>query len=102
MVGGKKTRGHYCFISEQFAHVTLSTIPGNRFQSPMTLVPLSPPHSSQMDLYDQRAPQARRYPPSVSSSPQKDVQPKVRVLAEPVLVCVSFPDRVKTKPSRPH
>uniref|UniRef100_A0A672Z093 UBA domain-containing protein n=1 Tax=Sphaeramia orbicularis TaxID=375764 RepID=A0A672Z093_9TELE len=33
-------------------------------------------NSSQMDLYDQRAPQTRRYPPSVSSSPQKDMQPK--------------------------
>ncbi|XP_061903572.1 ubiquitin-associated protein 2-like isoform X21 [Entelurus aequoreus] len=32
--------------------------------------------SSQMELYDQRAPQTRRYPPSVSSSPQKDMQPK--------------------------
>uniref|UniRef100_A0A8C4FFJ8 Ubiquitin associated protein 2-like n=1 Tax=Dicentrarchus labrax TaxID=13489 RepID=A0A8C4FFJ8_DICLA len=32
--------------------------------------------SSQMDLYDQRASQTRRYPPSVSSSPQKDMQPK--------------------------
>uniref|UniRef100_A0A8C4FEF4 Ubiquitin associated protein 2-like n=1 Tax=Dicentrarchus labrax TaxID=13489 RepID=A0A8C4FEF4_DICLA len=35
-------------------------------------------NSSQMDLYDQRASQTRRYPPSVSSSPQKDMQPKVR------------------------
>lgn len=35
-------------------------------------------HCSQMDLYDQRPPQTRRYPPSVSSSPQKDVQPKVK------------------------
>lgn len=34
--------------------------------------------TSQMDLYDQRASQTRRYPPSVSSSPQKDMQPKVR------------------------
>uniref|UniRef100_A0A7N9ALD5 Ubiquitin associated protein 2-like n=1 Tax=Mastacembelus armatus TaxID=205130 RepID=A0A7N9ALD5_9TELE len=34
-------------------------------------------NSSQMDLYDQRASQTRRYPPSVSSSPQKDMQPKV-------------------------
>ncbi|XP_051245465.1 ubiquitin-associated protein 2-like isoform X7 [Dicentrarchus labrax] len=33
-------------------------------------------NSSQMDLYDQRASQTRRYPPSVSSSPQKDMQPK--------------------------
>ncbi|XP_061753459.1 ubiquitin-associated protein 2-like isoform X10 [Nerophis ophidion] len=33
-------------------------------------------NSSQMELYDQRAPQTRRYPPSVSSSPQKDMQHK--------------------------
>ncbi|XP_034401655.1 ubiquitin-associated protein 2-like isoform X3 [Cyclopterus lumpus] len=32
--------------------------------------------SSQMDMYDQRASQNRRYPPSASSSPQKDMQPK--------------------------
>uniref|UniRef100_A0A8C7WQB5 Ubiquitin associated protein 2-like n=1 Tax=Oryzias sinensis TaxID=183150 RepID=A0A8C7WQB5_9TELE len=32
--------------------------------------------SNQMDMYDQRAAQTRRYPPSVSSSPQKDMQPK--------------------------
>ncbi|XP_051519628.1 ubiquitin-associated protein 2-like isoform X2 [Myxocyprinus asiaticus] len=31
---------------------------------------------SQMELYEQRASQTRRYPPSVSSSPQKDIQPK--------------------------
>ncbi|XP_051527707.1 ubiquitin-associated protein 2-like isoform X2 [Myxocyprinus asiaticus] len=31
---------------------------------------------SQMELYEQRASQTRRYPPSVSSSPQKDMQPK--------------------------
>lgn len=36
------------------------------------------PNPSQMDLYEQRASQTRRYPPSVSSSPQKDMQPKVR------------------------
>uniref|UniRef100_A0A8C5DGW4 UBA domain-containing protein n=1 Tax=Gouania willdenowi TaxID=441366 RepID=A0A8C5DGW4_GOUWI len=34
------------------------------------------PNSSQMDMYDQRAQQTRRYPPSVGSSPQKDMQPK--------------------------
>ncbi|XP_019723313.1 ubiquitin-associated protein 2-like isoform X7 [Hippocampus comes] len=33
-------------------------------------------NSSQMDMYEQRASQTRRYPPSVSSSPQKDMQPK--------------------------
>uniref|UniRef100_A0A671VZC8 Ubiquitin associated protein 2-like n=1 Tax=Sparus aurata TaxID=8175 RepID=A0A671VZC8_SPAAU len=38
-------------------------------------------NSSQMDLYDQRATQTRRYPPSVSSSPQKDMQPKVKTKA---------------------
>lgn len=34
--------------------------------------------ATQMELYEQRASQTRRYPPSVSSSPQKDLQPKVR------------------------
>uniref|UniRef100_A0A8D3EE08 Ubiquitin associated protein 2-like n=1 Tax=Scophthalmus maximus TaxID=52904 RepID=A0A8D3EE08_SCOMX len=43
-------------------------------------------NSSQVDLYDQRAPQTRRYPPSVSSSPQKEMQPKVR----PNLTCVHY------------
>uniref|UniRef100_A0A096MFE3 Ubiquitin associated protein 2-like n=1 Tax=Poecilia formosa TaxID=48698 RepID=A0A096MFE3_POEFO len=33
-------------------------------------------NAGQMEMYDQRAPQTRRYPPSVSSSPQKDLQPK--------------------------
>ncbi|KAM9434472.1 ubiquitin-associated protein 2-like isoform 2-T3 [Clarias gariepinus] len=33
-------------------------------------------NASQMELYEQRASQTRRYPPSVSSSPQKDLQPK--------------------------
>ncbi|XP_074470201.1 ubiquitin-associated protein 2-like isoform X10 [Sebastes fasciatus] len=32
--------------------------------------------NSQMDMYDQRASQNRRYPHSLSSSPQKDMQPK--------------------------
>uniref|UniRef100_A0A8C5G1A1 UBA domain-containing protein n=1 Tax=Gouania willdenowi TaxID=441366 RepID=A0A8C5G1A1_GOUWI len=38
------------------------------------------PNSSQMDMYDQRAQQTRRYPPSVGSSPQKDMQPKVKII----------------------
>ncbi|KAK3525146.1 hypothetical protein QTP86_019529 [Hemibagrus guttatus] len=33
-------------------------------------------NTTQMELYEQRASQTRRYPPSVSSSPQKDLQPK--------------------------
>uniref|UniRef100_A0A4W4EPM7 UBA domain-containing protein n=1 Tax=Electrophorus electricus TaxID=8005 RepID=A0A4W4EPM7_ELEEL len=36
------------------------------------------PNPTQMELYDQRGGQTRRYPPSVSSSPQKDIQPKVK------------------------
>ncbi|XP_076865764.1 ubiquitin-associated protein 2-like isoform X3 [Brachyhypopomus gauderio] len=34
------------------------------------------PNPTQMELYEQRGGQTRRYPPSVSSSPQKDMQPK--------------------------
>uniref|UniRef100_A0A3B3VEH1 Ubiquitin associated protein 2-like n=1 Tax=Poecilia latipinna TaxID=48699 RepID=A0A3B3VEH1_9TELE len=37
-------------------------------------------NAGQMEMYDQRAPQTRRYPPSVSSSPQKDLQPKYILL----------------------
>ncbi|XP_060760933.1 LOW QUALITY PROTEIN: ubiquitin-associated protein 2-like [Neoarius graeffei] len=33
-------------------------------------------NATPMELYEQRASQTRRYPPSVSSSPQKDLQPK--------------------------
>uniref|UniRef100_A0A8C3A022 Ubiquitin associated protein 2-like n=1 Tax=Cyclopterus lumpus TaxID=8103 RepID=A0A8C3A022_CYCLU len=44
-------------------------------------------NSSQMDMYDQRASQNRRYPPSASSSPQKDMQPKVW----PKNICSRFP-----------
>jgi len=36
------------------------------------------PSPGQMEMYEQRAAQTRRYPASVSSSPQKDLQPKVR------------------------
>uniref|UniRef100_H3DJL6 Ubiquitin associated protein 2-like n=1 Tax=Tetraodon nigroviridis TaxID=99883 RepID=H3DJL6_TETNG len=52
-----------------------TTTPANQVQSSLYTSPtLSNP--AQMDLYDQRPPQTRRYPPSVSSSPQKDMQPK--------------------------
>ncbi|XP_069372831.1 ubiquitin-associated protein 2-like isoform X8 [Paralichthys olivaceus] len=50
---------------------TPSTTQANQVQNSLYTSP-----SSQMDLYDQRAPQTRRYPPSVSSSPQKDMQSK--------------------------
>ncbi|XP_068431238.1 ubiquitin-associated protein 2-like isoform X3 [Clinocottus analis] len=48
-----------------------TSTPANQVQNSLYTSP-----SSQMDLYDQRASQNRRYPPSVSSSPQKDMQSK--------------------------
>uniref|UniRef100_A0A8C1A740 Ubiquitin associated protein 2-like n=1 Tax=Cyprinus carpio carpio TaxID=630221 RepID=A0A8C1A740_CYPCA len=60
-----------------------TTTPGNQGQNSLYTSPsneqataLSNP--SQMELYEPRASQTRRYPPSVSSSPQKDIQSKVR------------------------
>ncbi|KAA0710106.1 Ubiquitin-associated protein 2-like [Triplophysa tibetana] len=60
-----------------------TTTPGNQGQNSLytsasneSASALSNP--SQMDLYEQRASQTRRYPPSVSSSPQKDMQTKAR------------------------
>ncbi|XP_057211562.1 ubiquitin-associated protein 2-like isoform X2 [Triplophysa rosa] len=58
-----------------------TTTPGNQGQNILytsasneSASALSNP--SQMELYEQRASQTRRYPPSVSSSPQKDMQTK--------------------------
>ncbi|KAF7670084.1 hypothetical protein LDENG_00056610 [Lucifuga dentata] len=67
-------------LSEYDSTPTTST-PANQVQNSLYTSPSSEsasalPNSGQMDLYDQRASQARRYPPSVSSSPQKDPQPK--------------------------
>uniref|UniRef100_A0A8C2KYW1 Ubiquitin associated protein 2-like n=1 Tax=Cyprinus carpio TaxID=7962 RepID=A0A8C2KYW1_CYPCA len=60
-----------------------TTTPGNQGQNSLytsasneQATALSNP--SQMELYEPRASQTRRYPPSVSSSPQKDIQSKVR------------------------
>ncbi|XP_057684005.1 ubiquitin-associated protein 2-like isoform X5 [Corythoichthys intestinalis] len=58
-----------------------NTTPANPMQNSLYSTPNSEStpalsNSSQMELYEQRAPQTRRYPPSVSSSPQKDLQPK--------------------------
>ncbi|XP_055013655.1 ubiquitin-associated protein 2-like isoform X6 [Boleophthalmus pectinirostris] len=58
-----------------------TTTPANQVQNSLYTSPNSESNaalsnSSQMDMYDQRPPQSRRYPPSVSSSPQKDMQPK--------------------------
>ncbi|XP_050992022.1 ubiquitin-associated protein 2-like isoform X4 [Labeo rohita] len=58
-----------------------TTTPGNQGQNSLytsasneQATALSNP--SQMELYEPRASQTRRYPPSVSSSPQKDIQSK--------------------------
>ncbi|XP_069033203.1 ubiquitin-associated protein 2-like isoform X2 [Embiotoca jacksoni] len=58
-------------VLPEYESAPTTTTPGNQVQNSLYTTP-----SSQMDLYDQRASQTRRYPPSVSSSPQKDMQPK--------------------------
>ncbi|XP_040910121.1 ubiquitin-associated protein 2-like isoform X2 [Toxotes jaculatrix] len=58
-------------VLPEYESTPSTTTPANQVQNSLYTSP-----SSQMDLYDQRAPQTRRYPPSVSSSPQKDMQPK--------------------------
>lgn len=58
-------------VLPEYESAPTTATPANQVQNSLYTSP-----SSQMDLYDQRAPQTRRYPPSVSSSPQKDMQPK--------------------------
>ncbi|XP_033492556.1 ubiquitin-associated protein 2-like isoform X2 [Epinephelus lanceolatus] len=58
-------------VLSEYESTPTTTTPANQVQNSLYTSP-----SSQMDLYDQRASQTRRYPPSVSSSPQKDMQPK--------------------------
>ncbi|KAM9838628.1 ubiquitin-associated protein 2-like isoform 2-T3 [Aulostomus maculatus] len=58
-------------VLPEYESAPSTTTPVNQVQNSLYTSP-----SSQMDLYDQRASQTRRYPPSVSSSPQKDMQPK--------------------------
>uniref|UniRef100_A0A8C6SJ27 Ubiquitin associated protein 2-like n=1 Tax=Neogobius melanostomus TaxID=47308 RepID=A0A8C6SJ27_9GOBI len=67
------------------------TTPANQVQNSLYTSPNSESNaalsnSNQMDMYDQRPPQSRRYPPSVSSSPQKDMQPKKPVSSPSFLV----------------
>uniref|UniRef100_A0AAR2L617 Ubiquitin associated protein 2-like n=1 Tax=Pygocentrus nattereri TaxID=42514 RepID=A0AAR2L617_PYGNA len=65
-----------------------TTLPGNPAQNSVCQTPaLSTP--TQMELYEQRTSQTRRYPPSVSSSPQKDMQPKVRLFYVSMLILYS-------------
>ncbi|XP_040910118.1 ubiquitin-associated protein 2-like isoform X1 [Toxotes jaculatrix] len=68
-------------VLPEYESTPSTTTPANQVQNSLYTSPSSEStpalsNSSQMDLYDQRAPQTRRYPPSVSSSPQKDMQPK--------------------------
>ncbi|KAL6099633.1 ubap2l [Pungitius sinensis] len=68
-------------VLPDYESAPVTTTPSSQVQNSLYTSPgsessaaLSNP--SQMDLYDQRAAQTRRYPPSASSSPQKDMQPK--------------------------
>ncbi|XP_073339343.1 ubiquitin-associated protein 2-like isoform X1 [Pagrus major] len=68
-------------VLPEYESAPTTTTPANQVQNSLYTSPNSEStpalsNSSQMDLYDQRATQTRRYPPSVSSSPQKDMQPK--------------------------
>uniref|UniRef100_A0A3Q2D859 Ubiquitin associated protein 2-like n=1 Tax=Cyprinodon variegatus TaxID=28743 RepID=A0A3Q2D859_CYPVA len=68
-------------VLQEYESTPATTTPGNQVQNSLYTSPSSESapsisNSSQMEMYEQRAPQTRRYPPSVSSSPQKDVQSK--------------------------
>ncbi|XP_061598275.1 ubiquitin-associated protein 2-like isoform X1 [Cololabis saira] len=68
-------------VLQEYESTPATTTPGNQVQNSLYTSPSSDPtpalsNSSQMDMYDQRASKTRRYPPSVSSSPQKDIQTK--------------------------
>ncbi|XP_047185964.1 ubiquitin-associated protein 2-like isoform X10 [Scophthalmus maximus] len=68
-------------VLSEYESTATTTTPANQVQNSLYTSPSSEStpalsNSSQVDLYDQRAPQTRRYPPSVSSSPQKEMQPK--------------------------
>ncbi|KAM9738616.1 ubiquitin-associated protein 2-like isoform 2-T3 [Menidia menidia] len=68
-------------VLQDYEPTPATSTPGNQVQNSLYTSPNSEStpalsNSGQMDMYDQRASQARRYPTSVSSSPQKDMQPK--------------------------
>ncbi|XP_029919631.1 ubiquitin-associated protein 2-like isoform X3 [Myripristis murdjan] len=68
-------------VLPEYDSTPTTTTPASQVQNSLYTSPSSEstpalPNPSQMDLYEQRASQTRRYPPSVSSSPQKDMQPK--------------------------
>ncbi|XP_014846156.1 PREDICTED: ubiquitin-associated protein 2-like isoform X2 [Poecilia mexicana] len=68
-------------VLQEYESTPATTTPGSQVQNSLYTSPSSEStpalsNAGQMELYDQRAPQTRRYPPSVSSSPQKDLQPK--------------------------
>uniref|UniRef100_A0A669AYL9 Ubiquitin associated protein 2-like n=1 Tax=Oreochromis niloticus TaxID=8128 RepID=A0A669AYL9_ORENI len=104
-------------VLPEYESSSATTTPGNQVQNSLYTSPSSATtqfgscvqagyestpvlsNSSQMDLYDQRPSQTRRYPPSVSSSPQKDLQPKVNVDGDSSLHSSSFPSSVSAVPS---
>ncbi|XP_007542561.1 ubiquitin-associated protein 2-like isoform X3 [Poecilia formosa] len=68
-------------VLQEYESTPATTTPGSQVQNSLYTSPSSEStpalsNAGQMEMYDQRAPQTRRYPPSVSSSPQKDLQPK--------------------------
>lgn len=68
-------------VLPEYESTPATTTPANQVQNSLYTSPNSDSNAAlsnanQMDMYDQRPPQSRRYPPSVSSSPQKDMQPK--------------------------
>ncbi|XP_054909663.1 ubiquitin-associated protein 2-like isoform X5 [Poeciliopsis prolifica] len=68
-------------VLQEYESTPATTTPGSQVQNSLYTSPSSEStpalsNSGQLEMYDQRAPQTRRYPPSVSSSPQKDLQPK--------------------------
>ncbi|XP_055081149.1 ubiquitin-associated protein 2-like isoform X5 [Periophthalmus magnuspinnatus] len=78
-------------VLPDYESTPVTTTPANQVQNSLYTSPNSESNaalsnSSQMDMYDQRPPQSRRYPPSVSSSPQKDMQPKKPVSSPSFLV----------------
>ncbi|KAI3358678.1 hypothetical protein L3Q82_015085 [Scortum barcoo] len=86
-------------VLPEYESAPTTTTPANQVQNSL-YTSASSESSTQMDLYDQRPPQTRRYPPSVSSSPQKDMQPKhPNVDGDSSLHSSSFPSSVSAVPS---
>ncbi|KAK0136401.1 Ubiquitin-associated protein 2-like [Merluccius polli] len=73
---------------------TAAAAPSNQVQNSLYASPSSEsapglPNPSQMEMYEQRSSQTRRYPSSVSSSPQKDMLPKDLLQVNPELLLLT-------------